>query len=413
MDNITHSVVGLGIGALIDRSVAPEPEPAAQRTRTRMLLTVCCLASNFPDLDLVLTRLVEAPLGYLLHHRGHTHTLVAGVAEIAVLLGLVWLLWPAARALLRSSPRARSAALGAACAGLLLHVTMDGLNVYGVHPFWPFDARWLYGDLVFIVEPVFWIAFGVPLAAMVSRRVPRALLLALLAAVPVGVTFAGFLQWGSLAGLLALGAVLGWVARTSVRTSARSRHALAAGLAASLGFVALQAVALHAARATAAQAVARLDPGERLLDTAMSAYPANPLCWSFVTVAADPAHGGYHLRRGLLSVAPQVSGVDACPVPIAGAATLPDSADGARLAWQRDARQSLAQLRDLQKNNCHFDAWMRFARAPSLDAGSATDVRWSRFGDRNFSTIDYAALAAQPCPQPVPDWGYPRADLLR
>ena len=55
----------------------------------------------------------------------------------------------------------------------------------------------------------------------------------------------------------------------------------------------------------------------------------------------------------------------------------------------------------------------RFARAPSVVAGAATDVRWSRFGDRNFSTIDYAALAARPCPQPVPDWGYPRADLLR
>ena len=79
MDNITHSVVGLGIGALIDRSVPPEADHDAQRVRTRMLLTIGCLASNFPDLDLVLTRLLEAPLGYLLHHRGHTHTLVGAL----------------------------------------------------------------------------------------------------------------------------------------------------------------------------------------------------------------------------------------------------------------------------------------------------------------------------------------------
>ena len=60
-----------------------------------------------------------------------------------------------------------TAALVTACVGMVLHISMDGLNVYGVHPFWPFDARWYYGDLIFIVEPVFWIAFGIPLALMV------------------------------------------------------------------------------------------------------------------------------------------------------------------------------------------------------------------------------------------------------
>jgi inner membrane protein len=157
MDNLTHSVVGLGIGALIDRSVppevAPETEAGAQRVRTRLLLTIACVASNVPDLDLMLTRLLEKPLGYLLHHRGHTHTVLGGLGEIVLLLGLVWLLWPSARRLLRTSRRARLAAAGAACVGVLLHIAMDGLNVYGVHPFWPFDTRWYYGDLVFIVEP--------------------------------------------------------------------------------------------------------------------------------------------------------------------------------------------------------------------------------------------------------------------
>jgi inner membrane protein len=55
---------------------------------------------------------------------------------------------------------------------------------------------------------------------------------------------------------------------------------------------------------------------------------------------------------------------------------------------------------------------MRFARAPSIDATTATDARWSPPGGRNFSTIDHAALAAAPCPRPVPGWAYPRADLL-
>jgi inner membrane protein len=411
MDNITHSVVGLGIGALIDRSLAPETEPAAQRVRTRMLLTICCLASNFPDIDLVLTRLLEAPLGYLLQHRGHTHTVLGAIGEIALLLALVWLLWPAARRLLRTSPRARMAALGAACAGLALHISMDGLNVYGVHPFWPFDARWYYGDMVFIVEPVFWVAFGMPLAAMVQRRARRWLLLGLMAAVPLVATLLGFLQWGSLAGLLVLGLLLAWIERRVDERPAghRGRRALLAGLAASLGFVALQGAALQQARAVVGTAVARLDPGERLLDSALSAYPANPLCWSVVTVALDNAGGDYHLRRGVLSIAPAITRVAACPAPISGGVA---ATGDAQLAWQSEERDSLAALRTLASGNCHFNAWMRFARAPSFDDASATDARWGPSGSRNFSTIDYAGLAGAPCPHPVPGWSMPRADLL-
>jgi inner membrane protein len=104
MDNLTHSVVGLGIGALIDRSLHAEASPEHRRLRSRMLLIIGCLASNFPDLDLVLTPLLDPPLGYLLHHRGHTHTLLAALGEATLLLVLVWLLWPAARRLLRAAP---------------------------------------------------------------------------------------------------------------------------------------------------------------------------------------------------------------------------------------------------------------------------------------------------------------------
>ncbi len=423
MDNLTHSVVGLGVGALIDRSLPPEPDAAAERLRARLLLTVCGLASNFPDLDLVLTRLLEAPLGYLLHHRGHTHTLVGAAGEAALLLGLVWLLWPGARRLLRCSAAARRGALLAAAAGFLLHIGMDGLNVYGVHPFWPFDARWYYGDLVFIVEPVFWIAFGVPLAAMVRRRWLRRAWLALMVAVPAGCTLAGFLQWGSLAGLLLLGAVLAWVQRhvdtpaapgsesaaTAPAARPRRRRAgLAAGLAASLAFVAIQSAAMHEARSVLAAEIHRLDGGERLLDTALSAYPANPLCWSFVTVARDTAGATYHLRRGLLAIAPGIAPVVSCPAPIAGAAR----GGGPALAWSADERLDLAALRSLRAHNCHVDAWLRFARAPWLAGGTATDVRWSQPGSPNFSTMDYDALAQAPCPHPVPGWGMPRADLL-
>jgi inner membrane protein len=427
MDNLTHSVVGLGVGALIDRSLPAEPDQARGSTRSRMLLTIGALASNFPDLDLVLTPLLDPPLGYLLHHRGHTHTLVAALLEAALLLALVWLLWPAARRLQQTSAAARRGALLAAGAGLALHIGMDSLNVYGVHPFWPFDPNWYYGDLVFIVEPVFWIGFGVPLAALVRSRPLRWLWLALIGLVPLAATLLGFLQWGSLAGLVALGLLLAWIQRRNDKhrdehhgesRAARGRIALTAGLAASLAFVGLQALALQQARAIVAAELKRIDAGERVLDTALSAYPANPLCWSFVTVARSGADGAnaangaasIHLRRGMLSIAPGLSPVSHCPARIAGPA-LEDAPP--QIAWQAEDRQPLAALRTLAAGDCRVNAWMRFARAPSLADGVATDVRWGEPGSRNFSTMAYGQDAGKACPHAVPNWGYPRADLLQ
>jgi inner membrane protein len=416
MDNLTHSVVGLGVGALIDRSLAAEPDPDRRRVRARMLLVIGCLASNFPDLDLFLTPLLDAPLGYLLHHRGHTHTLLAAIAEAALLLALVWLLWPAARRLLRERGSARRGALLAAGAGLLLHIGMDSLNVYGVHPFWPLDPSWYYGDLVFIVEPVFWIGFGVPLAALVRSRPLRRLWLAVIALVPLGAAALGFLHWGSLAGLLVLGLLLD---RIQVRNdekhgetrAERGRMALTAGLAASLAFVGLQALALQRAHSVVAAELKRIDAGERVLDMALSAYPANPLCWSFATVArtGDNGAGTIHLRRGMLSIAPRLLPVSHCPVRVAGPA-LEDAPP--QIAWQAEDRQPVASLRAQAAGNCRVDAWLRFARAPALADGVATDLRWGEPGGRNFTTMTLARPAGTPCPHPVPGWGYPRADLL-
>jgi inner membrane protein len=416
MDNLTHSVVGLGIGALIDRSLAAEPDPDRRRTRSRMLLIIGCLASNFPDLDLVLTPLLDAPLGYLLHHRGHTHTLVAALLEAMLLLALVWLLWPAARRLQQVSATARFGALLAAGAGLLLHICMDSLNVYGVHPFWPFDPNWYYGDLVFIVEPVFWIGFGVPLAALVRNPFLRRAWLAVIALVPLAAALMGFLQWGSLLGLLLLGLALAWLQRRNDEhhgesRSERGRMALTAGLAASLAFVGVQALALQQARVIVAAELQRIDAGERVLDTALSAYPSNPLCWSFATVARTGANDGgtVHLRRGMLSIAPSLTPVSHCPPRIAGPA-LEDAPP--QIAWQLEDRAPVAALRTLAANDCRVNAWMRFARAPSLADGVATDVRWGEPGSSNFSTLAYGAQAGKPCPRSVPRWGYPRADLL-
>lgn len=418
MDNMTHSLVGLALGELVDRALPAPADPARGRTRRRALLLTGLLASNFPDLDLVLTPLLPAPLGYLIHHRGHTHTLLYALPQVVLLLGLTWLLWPAARRLWREDRGARRAVIATALLGMLLHLSFDALNVYGIHPFHPFDSRWLYGDLVFIVEPVFWTALGFALALAARRALLRRLALAFFAAMPLLFTWMGFLQWGSLAGLAGVALL---VLAANRRLGARA--GLAAALLACVGFVGIQAVAGQRARAEIRMALERVAPGSRMLDIALSSFPANPVCWSFATVSAGPAAGAYGVRVGVLSLAPGPSPVWACPARFGG---VTDSAadlgagPGARavpeataaLAWRFSETGSLAAFRALQRSNCHFDAWLRFARVPSLAGGVATDVRFGAPEQPNFSTLPYAARAAEPCPAPLAAWGYPRADLL-
>lgn len=406
MDNLTHSLTGLAVGELISRSLPAEPDQDHQRTRRKLLLVSCWAASNFPDLDLVLTPLLPAPLGYLLHHRGHTHTLLYALPQALLLAALLWLLWPGARRVLAASTHARRGLVLAIGAGFLLHMLMDFMNSYGIHPFYPFDSRWFYGDAVFIVEPVFWIAFGVPLALMASRRVSRLGLVAMLAGAPLAFTVSGHLHPASTAALLLLGVAVGVLQR---RAGNAGRQGLLAAFGACLVFVAVQGLAsADGKQAIAAELHAR-DPGTRVVDVAMSSFPSNPLCWSFVSVEHNGAD--FRLRRGVASVAPGVMAAAACPAAFAERQAQQPLSPAVAVVWEQ--ARPLAELRRRQQDSCHMDAWLRFARTPALNENNATDVRYGVDPDSNFSTIRYASFANAPCPTGVPRWGHPRADLLQ
>ena len=415
VDNLSHALAGLAAGELLQRSLPAEPTAQAQSQRRRMLLASCALAANLPDLDLVLTPLLPAPLGYLLHHRGHTHTLLYALPQALALIALVWLLWPNARRLLHASAAARAGLVAATVIGLLLHLLMDFLNSYGLHPFHPIDSRWLYGDMVFILEPVFWVGFGVPLAMMVQRRWLKIACLALLACVLAGSTALGFLHWGSLVALLSVAALLGFAQH---RSAASGKQGLVLGMLAAAAFVALQGWASTTGRQQVAAHLRAVAPAGRLLDVAMTPYPANPACWSFVSVELVDGAGAYRVQRGLLSLAPGMLPVASCPA----AMTQPFAATSSAIALVWKSETDLRTLGALA-TNCHVHAWMRFARAPFLADGVLDDARFSgrrapggepvEAGPRpSFSTFDPVQLQSVPCAVRVPQWDLPRQDLL-
>src|SRR5688500_4126234 len=120
----------------------------ATKSKRRLASGAAIIAANLTDLDHVYTGVTPAPMDYLLHHRGHTHT-VAGVVVLAGALVLAYRLLPPVRKL-RTRERLRLWML--IVAALVTHVLLDALNSYGVHPFWPIDPDWYYGDAVFIFE---------------------------------------------------------------------------------------------------------------------------------------------------------------------------------------------------------------------------------------------------------------------
>ncbi|HEU4851403.1 MAG TPA: metal-dependent hydrolase [Telluria sp.] len=408
MDNLSHTVAGLAAGELIHRLLPPEADPARQSTRRRTLLFACAAANNVPDLDLFLTSLLPRPLGYLLHHRGHTHTLLYAIPQALLLMLATLLAWPSARRLVLAGGSARTGFVLAVATGFLLHLLMDFLNSYGIHPFHPFDSRWLYGDLVYIVEPVFWVAFGVPLAMMVRRLRMRFLLLALPCVAMAYFTVRGFLLPGSLAFLVALGAAAAFAQH---RAGPHGRGALAGAFCLVLAFLAVQVVALQQGRRVLAQALGERAPASRLHDIAMTAFPANPLCWTFVAVQSQETAGTFSVQRGVVSLAPALLGPGQCPAAMKG-----EQSDafgpGLAVAITASDEESLSFLRSLYRSNCHINAWLRFVRAPVLGVDAAFDMRYGTGAEGNFTAIRFSDTNDRPCPEGVPGWGFPRADLL-
>ncbi len=147
MDNLTHSLVGLAAAKAGLGRVSP------------YATVVCVAAANLPDIDIV--ALAGGPAFYLQHHRGITHSIV-GTLALAVAFPLLFCVaervWARARG---REPRSRLKGL-LVCSLLLMasHPLLDWTNSYGVRPFLPWDGRWVYGDLLFVIDPWVWLVLG-------------------------------------------------------------------------------------------------------------------------------------------------------------------------------------------------------------------------------------------------------------
>lgn len=272
MDNLTHSLVGLAAAK------------AGLGRRSPYATFVCVAAANLPDIDIV--AVAGGPAFYLQHHRGITHSIV-GMLALAVALPLLFVAGERLWARLRGREARASLKWLLVCSLLLSvsHPLLDWTNSYGVRPLLPWDGRWFYGDLLFIVDPWVWLLLGGACSLLATARwqIVAWVLLALAVTVlfvrvgtqpDVGMPVGALVLWG-----VALAALV--VLHLKKAGARFGRHAPALALALVVAYCGALSVIQARAKGEAeivADGLAGRE-GQRVLRVAATPVLADPLTW--------------------------------------------------------------------------------------------------------------------------------------
>ena len=279
MDPFTHTLVGLTAAKAGLERLSP------------LTTTVCMLAANSPDSDVVVG-FVSDRWDYLHHHRGITHSIVGVIALAFIVPAIVWLGERIGARLRRTKPRARYR--GLLLASLIVtatHPLMDWTNNYGVRPFLPWSGRWFYGDLVFIVDPYILLLIGGAAFLATRRGLPQMIVWALPATAFIVLTFVvggrrdPSLDGVNIARIVLLLGVTGLIVVRVLKLSRGRERIIAAGALAALVVYWGTLGFLHRAAYSNASDVATHAAGtisERVLRVAAMPTLANPLRWSCV-----------------------------------------------------------------------------------------------------------------------------------
>ncbi|MEU4625639.1 metal-dependent hydrolase [Actinoplanes sp. NPDC023801] len=411
MDNVTHALISVMVGETVHR-VLPPSAVLSDRARRTVAITVMVVGGNLPDADVIYTTWAGTTLDYLLHHRGHTHT-VPGALGLSLLLFLAVRLWWWRRKVVPGRADIWFLA-GLSVLATLLHIALDLTNSYGVHPFWPLDNRWYYGDAVFIIEPLLWACTGVLLFVLPSRT--WRILITVVLAAGLGLSwFSGFVP-ASFAALLTL-LTAGLVA---VSRFASARTALVCGITAWLALTATFVVTSRAAESRFEQVLAGRFPQSRTLDVVLTPMPADPLCREVLAVQTTADQ--YVVRRAFHSLAPGWIPAGRCAelYPSAGGETTtrlttvaaPSSDE---VAWAGELAIPAGLLTDLGGEYCAVGALLQFARAPWAmprgDGWIVGDLRFDREPGLGLAEVEVGP-ANDECPRLPAPWVPPRQDLV-
>lgn len=431
VDNVTHGLAGLLVADAAGHWLERRGVRVSPRAR-RALSVLGVIAAEFPDSDLVYSGPVlrMGSLGYLLHHRGHTHTIVWAFVSAVMLWGVArwWVNYGGPRG---GSTRDGSTDGGStdggtvnaalfvvALVGTMSHLLLDFTNSYGVHPFWPFDSRWFYGDAVFIVEPWLWLV-SIPVLVFGPRsRTSRVLLGVCYVAIIAATLLLGQVA-RDVALVLVLFAGMWPVAQWRLPRVTRTVSGMAAWGLVTAGFF----VASGRAEAAVRTAVEGVSAGERVLDVSLNPGPGDWGCWSALVMSTD----GVQYRVSSAFVAPFVARpLATCEARyrtgriggdvlsgLAGSAAAPFAAT-TQVQWRSSWSAPRAELSALARAKCEVNAALHFMRAPVWQrrTDGALLLGDARFGLGGFSDVGVPATGACTLQGAwIPAWVPPRRDV--
>ena len=158
MDNLCHTLVGAALGE------------AGLKRRTRFGNATLMIASNLPDIDVLVFATGTPSVAF---RRGWTHGILADALLPPLLTGVMLFVASRRPATSREPSIRPMQLLLLSYIGVILHVSMDLLNTYGVRLLMPFSQHWFYGDVLFIIDPWLWLALGTGVALSIRRRAPN------------------------------------------------------------------------------------------------------------------------------------------------------------------------------------------------------------------------------------------------
>jgi inner membrane protein len=145
VDNLCHTLVGAACGE------------AGLKRRTRFGAATLIVAANLPDIDVLVFATAVPAVAF---RRGWTHGLLAQALLPVALTGVLVVVDRLWRPRGGAPPLSARWTLLLGYVGVLSHVALDLLNPYGLRLLAPFDWRWLYGDVLFILDPWLWLILG-------------------------------------------------------------------------------------------------------------------------------------------------------------------------------------------------------------------------------------------------------------
>ncbi len=396
MDNITHTAIGALFTEVVYHSIKKKPKDSLKFRRNLHILSA--FSSNFPDFDLLLQLVDSSWLGYIINHRGYTHTILGAFIEFLFIFLLFKFIFK------KSLPvKALSPIILVILFGVFSHICLDFMNSYGVHPFWPINNEWFYGDLLYITEPFLLIIISTSLFHIIKTGYFKYFFLGFSLFLPSIFTFISLSSWINTFFVFLFSIVLFFYLKNKTPLRVCKE-----GLIFFLLVICIFALQSTYTKTNLKFFLSKVATGYKLLDIKTSPFPSNFMCWHFLGTFINKSE--YRVYSGVYS--PSKFFLKSCPSLKNNNGVPPNLKleDTNHIKYHGLYTQPTQILKNTYSLNCKTIAWFTFARVPFFFEKTLHDLRYSTKSKKGLAHLNLNT--EQDCPIIPSSWTPPRKDIL-